>query len=366
MKHNAWLFPVLLSLTTAAVLAQDTTPAPPAGAAPAAPAPSVAAPMPETAPAAEPKPKTPRKKAAAVKHIIHLEQAAPALVKSDAVNVRGQPSFNGEILGHLQKGDSVTVQEEITLSRLEKGEPAQWSQIAMPTNIPVWVNSQFIDADSKTVKASKVNLRGGPGENFSIVGRLEKGAAITEVRSENGWTAIQTPTNAYAYVATGFLDVQPAPAPMPPPSQVVNVATPAAPVPATAGSAPTAPAPTAQSEAEQELAALRQATAPTAPAVVPPEAPAATTPATPAPEAALPRVVTREGFVRKTMNVQAPSDYELHDLQTDTLIEYLQPPPIMNLTMFVGTRVMVTGPELMDARWPRTPVLQVQSIGLMP
>jgi hypothetical protein len=108
------------------------------------------------------------------------------------------------------------------------------------------------------------------------------------------------------------------------------------------------------------LAALRQTTA-AQPAPAP--APA---PATPAPEAAEPRVVTREGFVHKAYNVQAPTDYELHDIQSGALTEYLQPPASMNFKIYVGTRVSVKGPEVIDARWPRTPVLQVQSAELMP
>jgi hypothetical protein len=48
------------------------------------------------------------------------------------------------------------------------------------------------------------------------------------------------------------------------------------------------------------------------------------------------------------------------------LIEYLQPPASQNFKIYVGTRVSVTGPEVIDPRWPRTPVLQVQTADLMP
>jgi uncharacterized protein YgiM (DUF1202 family) len=360
MKLNAWLIPAMLSLTTAAVLAQDTTAAPPAGAAPVAPAQAAAAPMPETSPAAEPKPEKPRKKEA-VKTRTLLDPAPSAVVKSDAVNVRGQPSFEGEILGHLKKGDTVTVEALITLKHAQKGEPAQWSQIAMPSDIPVWVNGQYVAADTKTVKARRINLRGGPGENYSVVGRLEKGAAITEVRSEKGWIAVEAPTNAYAFVASGFLDVQPVAAPAPPPAAVAAVAP---------SAAPTAPAPTAQSQADAELAALRQAvalqvaSAPPGSPASPPDEPAAA-PAVAA-QPGGPRIVTREGYIHRALNVQAPTFFALHDVHNDSLIEFLDPQSNTNLSIFIGTRVTVTGPELMDPRWPSVPVLQVRSIGLIP
>jgi hypothetical protein len=123
---------------------------------------------------------------------------------------------------------------------------------------------------------------------------------------------------------------------------------PAAPVPATpetVAAAPVAPAPTAQTEADQELSALRQAAAA---------------------EVEVPRIVTREGFVHKAYNIQSPADFELHDISSGALIEFLQPQGQQNFKIYVGTRVTVTGPEMIDQRWPRIPVLQVQRVDLMP
>jgi uncharacterized protein YgiM (DUF1202 family) len=368
MKKNVWLFSALAALTAAAALAQDASPA---GAAPTPPASQTAA-------------KPHEKKLTAVKKRVEMNPPATALVKGKAVNVRGQPSFLGEVLGHLQDGATVTVLEEITLNHPPSGEPPKWYKIAMPTNIPAWVDADYIDAATQSVKARRVNLRGGPGENYSVVGRLEKGAMISELRHEKGWVAIEAPTNAHAFVAAELLEIQAAPAPLAaaplPAPEVVPVISPPAPVPATptpatvepapAAPAPVAPAPTPQTETEQELAALRHAiaTEPPAPAPAPAPTPApAPAPATPAAvEPAVPRIVTREGFVHRAYNIQSPTDYELHDIKTGALIEYLQPQGQPNFKIYVGTRVTVTGPEAMDKRWPRTPVLKVQSVDLMP
>jgi uncharacterized protein YgiM (DUF1202 family) len=113
-----------------------------------------------------------------------LQPPVAATVKSANVNARGRPSFAGETLGHVQKGDTVTVLAQITLSRTNKDEPADWAQIVMPAGIPVWVDGDYIDSDAKTIKGRRVNLRGGPGENYSLVGRLEKGAAVKEIKTE--------------------------------------------------------------------------------------------------------------------------------------------------------------------------------------
>jgi uncharacterized protein YgiM (DUF1202 family) len=349
MKLNVWIVAALAPLTAALLLAQDTAPAPAAS----------------------------TKKAPNVKKSIVLDPPAPATVKNASVNVRGRASFTGETLGQLQKGDTVTVLEQITLSRTAQDEPAEWAQIALPAGIPVWVDAEFVDAAAKTIKARRVNVRGGPGENYSVLGRLEKGAAIKEIKKDKGWVAIEAPTNAYAFVAAEFLEMQPAPAVVvtPPPSApaavvapapeppVVNVPAPAPPAAVTnepVATAPVAPVPGAP---PTDAAKTNEVAPASAPELVP--TPATVTPPAPS-EPPTPRIVTREGFVRRAYNIQAPADYELHDIQSGTLIDYLQPGKGQKFKIFVGTRVTVTGPEGMDPRWPRTPVLQVQTADLMP
>jgi uncharacterized protein YgiM (DUF1202 family) len=392
------LLSALAPLTALSVLAQ--TAAPPAAAPSAPPSVSTApATATESAPGAKPK-----SKAKAKHHFKHTPVARNTIVlnppvteevKSEVLNVRGQPSYVGEVVGHVKKGETVTVLEEITKPGATKDEPTQWDRIVMPTNVAVWVDAAYIDKD-KNVRVKKVNLRGGPGENYSIVGRLEKGTPVVQLRAEKGWLKIEPPSNAYGFVAAKYLETQeppsalastptpaagntppPAPAPTPAP-EVVNVPNQTAPIvaqtetplaatapaPVAPAPAPSAPAPTSQSEVDQELAALRRATAPDAPpapnAIPEPSATAAEAPD-------VPRVVTRDGFVHRSYNIQAPADYELHDIQTGALIDYLQPGPNeKNFKIFVGTRVTVTGPEALDERWPRTPILHIETVDLMP
>jgi hypothetical protein len=71
--------------------------------------------------------------------------------------------------------------------------------------------------------------------------------------------------------------------------------------------------------------------------------------------------------VHRAYNIQAPTGYELHDIKTGELIDYLQPPPAQKkFKAFVGTRVRITGTEFLDANWPRTPVLRIETVDLMP
>ena len=77
--------------------------------------------------------------------------------------------------------------------------------------------------------------------------------------------------------------------------------------------------------------------------------------------------MTREGYVRKALNIQAPADYELRDINSGAVTEYLQPDAQdKNFKKYTGARVSVTGPEWLDRRWPKTPILQIQTVDLVP
>ena len=102
----------------------------------------------------------------------------PAEVTVSNLVVRGQAGLQGEVVAHLFKGDAVTVLSQINLDKHVADEPARWAKIAYPTNAPVWVSAKYIDATNNAVLAKKLNLRAGPGENFSVVGVIERGATV--------------------------------------------------------------------------------------------------------------------------------------------------------------------------------------------
>jgi hypothetical protein len=80
------------------------------------------------------------------------------------------------------------------------------------------------------------------------------------------------------------------------------------------------------------------------------------------------RTETREGIVRRTINVQAPTDYELLDVSSRQVVEYLQPDPAGKdyFKIYTGRHVFVTGLEWLDRRWPKTPVLEVKNMDVVP
>ena len=77
------------------------------------------------------------------------------------------------------------------------------------------------------------------------------------------------------------------------------------------------------------------------------------------------RIVTREGLVRRSVSIQAPTYFVLESVDTGRPINYLFSTNIA-LKDFRGHRIQVTGEELLDERWPNTPVIAVEKLEAVP
>jgi len=277
----------------------------------------------------------------------------PAVVDANHVNVRGQPKLNSEVVTRLSKDQKVTVITEITRNNSGPDEPSAWAKIALPSDVHVWINGGFIDPSNKTVKSKKLNVRGGPGENFSVLGLLERGEAVSQVSVKGDWIEIEAPTNSYAFVAAQYLKqdaAAPVTAPAEPPA-VSATLTNEAPIPIAPTSAPSDASP----------ASAISNSAPTGP-IASADAPAADTNA-PAAEEPPVRIVEREGIVRGTTSIQAPTHFKLVSSENGQTIDYLYTSsPNLDLRRYKGLRIIVTGEEGLEERWGNTPVITIQKI----
>lgn len=338
MKTNYWwMLTVSLSLATPTSWADDQPAAPTPGkdtAQPAAPRSRTA-----TKPAPPPDP---------------ITGPGPAVVSQRNVNVRGKAAVNSEIITRLNRGDRVVVLEEVTLKKPKPDEPAQWAKIALPTNAAVWAHASFIDPANNTVSAKRLNLRTGPSENHSVIGRLEKGATVKPIDQKGEWVKLEPPAEAYGFVAAHLLSrdagaatlAAGAPAESVPPP--IETAVPANPTPAPAGEPAVpvtagSPAPPIETQPVAEPHGLPQE------------------------DTSVKRIVTREGIVERSVSIQAPSHFILQSLDTKKAINYLYSPATnVMLKDYRGQRIMVTGEELLDERWPNTPVIEVEKIETVP
>lgn len=276
----------------------------------------------------------------------------PATVIASNVNVRGRAGLIGEVLTKVTKGAAVTVIEEITLKHSKADEPSAWAKIALPPGAHVFVNTMFIDPATKTVKPKKLNLRGGAGENYSVIGTIERGAVVKEVSTKGDWMEIEPPAGAFAFLAAQYLEQQ-APA--------IVLTTPK----------PTEPAPTPTPVTEPPVVApvTTETPAPAPTPVVTPTPPGPTPTPTPTPEAPeeyTTRIVQHEGIVKGTWSIQAPTKFALVNQDTGKTINYLFTTSTnLDLRRYKGLHIVVTGEEGLDERWKNTPVITIQRIQVL-
>jgi uncharacterized protein YgiM (DUF1202 family) len=357
MKLNWFvLFGVVISTN---LLAQQVTNAPSGTAAPAEAltnttsagtnAPALKAGKKKTSTATKPAAK--KKDAAAELKTVPLVPG-PAVVDANHVNVRGQAKLKSEVVTRLNKGQAVTVLEEIVKNNSAPDEPSAWAKISLPTNAHVWVHTSFIDATNKSVLPKKLNVRSGPGENFSVLGQMVRGEPVKDLGVKGTWMEVEAPTNAYAFVAAQFLK-QEAPGSAPVASTEPAAEPSSVTEPPAVAAAPTEP-PAVSTNAPTEL-----------PGVTNELASASTNaPAEPAVEEPPPkRIVQREGVVRGTGSIQAPTKFGLYSLQNNRLIDYLYTTSQeLDLRRYKGLHIVVTGEEGLEERWGNTPVITIQKI----
>lgn len=323
------------------------------------------------------------------------ESTSTAWVKADRTNVRAKPSFDGEVLGSLKKGEAVVVIERVTGLGAD-GTPRPWERIRLPGAVAVWVYGPLVDKAKHSVKSEHLNLRAGPGKNYSAIGELARGSSVVIVRESDDWLQIEPPAGAFAFVASSLVDtngsaeiapaktaagdpalksrVEPpvqthSPTATPPgPSEAsaplvqpaTEAAAPAGDANAAAVATPSTAGKPAESRGPARVGSPRDLTwreKPPKPSTARPRAAGISAPA-----AAAPRVVLRQGIVRESNNIQSPGYYELSSLHGEGLIDFLViENPGIEVGRYLNRAVTLEGDEWRDSRW-KTPLVKVRRI----
>ncbi len=125
------------------------------------------------------------------------------ICNTTSLNIRKGASTSQSIVGHLNKGDKVTVVEKLNNN---------WSKITFNNQFG-YVSSQYLSAASSIPVSNSfmkcntymLNVRKGPSASESIVGNLSNGDKVEIVYHLNsGWTRIKF-NNKFAYVSTTYL-----------------------------------------------------------------------------------------------------------------------------------------------------------------
>ena len=130
---------------------------------------------------------------------------------TDVVNVRSGPGTSYSILGYLSKGEKVTITGTVSNG---------WTQIRLPGSMLGYVSNGYLTSSNSssngnsnvnttggvfTVTAGALNIRSGPGTNYSILGVLQKGAQVTRIGQDGKWFKVAASNNADAWVSSKYL-----------------------------------------------------------------------------------------------------------------------------------------------------------------
>jgi hypothetical protein len=128
------------------------------------------------------------------------------------------------------QNEPVNILEEITLAAPKAGEPRKWYRVQVPLDAGLWVHPQFlhnqrivniVGNDGKpsphtyaSVKPNRLNVHGGAGDAFPVLGQLPQGTDVALTGAQKGkWLEIFAPGNCSVYVASQFVKLLAAPKP---------------------------------------------------------------------------------------------------------------------------------------------------------
>ena len=114
-------------------------------------------------------------------------------VTGHRVNLRARPELEAEVVGQVEEGDLLYA----------KSLGLQWAEIAPPEGLFVWVHEDYVEAGRVT--ASKLNLRAGPGVNYSVVGEVLLGARVQALETFSDWIRIAPPASVSFWISCEFL-----------------------------------------------------------------------------------------------------------------------------------------------------------------
>lgn len=137
--------------------------------------------------------------------ISFVRAAEPLRVVADRVNIRARPDTRSEVVAQVNAGDTV----------MALNAASNWVEILPPEAAALWVHKDFV-RDGRVI-AGELNVRGGPGINYSVVGSLRRGDDIRVLETFGEWLRVASPSvQASVWISRDYLE--PVAPPPPPPA----------------------------------------------------------------------------------------------------------------------------------------------------
>lgn len=114
------------------------------------------------------------------------------------LNVRSGPGTNYSIKGSLSSGKVVFLLSELN----------GWYKVKLSNGDTGWVSSSYISKTDTYGKATgNLNVRSGPGTNYSVKTVLTSGEVVTINKSSNSWYEIKTSSNITGWVSSKYINI---------------------------------------------------------------------------------------------------------------------------------------------------------------
>lgn len=322
-----------------------------------------------------------------------IVQPAEAVVTGDSVNVRARAVLTSEVVAQLDTGSEVTTFGTVLEVVEEGGKPISWTKIRLPKGGSAWVSDRYLDEETSTVLPNRLNVRGGPSEAYSVLGRIEQGTKVEVLERKDGWASIAPVDGIFGYVASDYLQIR-ATGKSPEPFEVATPMIDLIDDPAEENIEAVSNEPIVEDQldtpveveplevvqiddtglieepmefvGDDDLGSVlavepsgltEEGVLSGGPVVAPFMEPRGDEGERPR------RIVRREGIIGGTFSIQAPSYFRLKNLVTGRTMNYITTSDkTLKLEDIKGRHVILRGEEFIDKRWPKTPVLHIERI----
>jgi hypothetical protein len=127
----------------------------------------------------------------------------PIRVTGNRVNIRARPGGKYEVVAQAGFRDVLAA----------KALGDEWVEIYPPEGIRVWVHREYVQEGR--VSAPRLNLRCGPGINYSVVGQLVRNQTVSPEETFGEWFALEAPRQCSFWISREFVEpLRPEPPPV--------------------------------------------------------------------------------------------------------------------------------------------------------
>lgn len=127
-------------------------------------------------------------------------KAGAVTTASGNLNVRSSASASAPRVASLPKGSHITLMER----------SGNWWRVEYGKGQYGYASADYLTiiqgtADTVSISSGSLNIRSGPGTNYTRVGSVNRGEVVISLTSSNGWTRILYHGNKTGYVSSQYL-----------------------------------------------------------------------------------------------------------------------------------------------------------------